>query len=236
MSALPPPWKRIVERRLAEFVDRGMEMDKFRSVLDTGETPIMIISGGMGMGKTSLLMRMIHECALRKLPKAEVTCGKTNEDDYMGTMRKIRDDIGVEHFTPFTDLINYYTDPTYQPKLEVTLNVQTSGTISVASGMQVSQATTGDIAGVIVRDLMIVPQRSDLAVPMETRRTQLTQRFLEGLTAASSSSPVVLFFDDTEKMHNVTYKWMWEQIVGGVAVGAALQREGRALRRAPTPR
>lgn len=226
MSAVPPQAApapplalRIIERRLREFVDRDAEMDQFRTMLDSDDKLVMTVSGATGMGKTSLLLRMIHECAVRKLPKAEVAWNDTNALDYMATMRKIRDDLGVEHFRAFTDLINYYTDAEYQPKLEVTLNVQATGKIDVAAGMQVAQSTVGDVAGVVIRDNMFVVQRPDLAVPVETRRNQLTQRFLEGLTAASASSLVVLFFDAIEKMSDITHKWLWEQVLEGLRSG-----------------
>lgn len=224
MSAVPAPAaaplaRRIIERRLAEFVDRDHEMGQFRGVLDSDERPIMIVSGPTGMGKTSLLLRMIHECAVRKLPKAEVAWNDTNALDYMATMRKIRDDLGVEHFKAFTDLINYYTDADYQPKLEITLNVQGGGKIDVAAGMEVAQSTIGDVAGIMIRDNMFVVQRPDLAMPPEVRRHHLTQRFLEGLTAASGTSLVVLFFDAIEKMSDITHKWLWEQVLEGLRSG-----------------
>jgi hypothetical protein len=151
--------------------------------------------------------------------KAEVMWNDTNALDYMATARKIRDDLGVEHFKAFTDLINYFTDAEYQPKLEVTLNVQAAGKIEVASNMRVGQSTVGDIAGVVIRDNMFVVQRPDLAIAPEVRRNYLTQRFLEGLAAASASTLVVLFFDTIEKMSDITHKWLWEQVLEGMRSG-----------------
>jgi GTPase SAR1 family protein len=208
-----------VERRLREFVDRDAEMAQYRALLDSDEKLVMVVSGSTGMGKTSLLLRMIHECAVRKVSKAEVMWNDTNALDYMATARKIRDDLGVEHFKAFTDLINYFTDAEYQPKLEVTLNVQAAGKIEVASNMRVGQSTVGDIAGVVIRDNMFVVQRPDLAIAPEVRRNYLTQRFLEGLAAASASTLVVLFFDTIEKMSDITHKWLWEQVLEGMRSG-----------------
>jgi hypothetical protein len=151
--------------------------------------------------------------------KAEVAWNDTNALDYMATTRKIRDDLGVEHFKAFTDLINYFTDAEYQPKLELTLNIQAGTKIEVASGMRVEQSTVGDVAGVVIRDNMFVVPRDDLSILPEARRSQLTQRFLEGLAAASASSLVVLFFDTTEKMADITYKWLWEQVLEGLRSG-----------------
>jgi hypothetical protein len=203
---------RLEQKRLAEFVDRTAEMSVYADVLDKGERQIMVVHAEVGMGKTSLLLRMVHECALRRLRKAEVVWKDTSVHDYMAVLRKLRDDLGVEHFAAFTDLINYYTDANYQPRLDININVQ--GRVQVAGGAQISGSTVGDVAGVVMRDNMFEIQRSDIAVPDEVRREQLTQRFLEGLRELSSSGEcVVLFFDAVEKMSDITYQWFWEQLL-----------------------
>jgi hypothetical protein len=178
-EAATNPANRVLARRLAEFVDRTAEMNLYREVLDKGELPIMVVYAETGMGKTSLLLRMVHECALRKLRKAEVVWTDTLVYDYMAVLRKLRDDLGIEHFRAFTDLINYYTDATYQPRLDVNINLQ--GNMQVAHGAQISDSRLGDVAGIVFRDNMINVPRSDIAVPLEVRREQLTQRFLDGL-------------------------------------------------------
>ena len=212
MSAVAdPPINRVIARRLAEFVDRTAEMAVYARMLDQDDLPIMVIFAESGMGKTSLLLRMIHECSLRKLRTAEVVWSDTLVYDYMAVLRKLRDDLGVDHFVAFTDLINYYTDASYSPQLN--LNITAPATVRVAEGAQMSASSVGDIAGVIVRDNMIVVQRPDIAVPLEVRREQLTHLFLDGLQACSCSERVVIFFDAVEKMSDITNRWVWEQLL-----------------------
>ena len=208
---------RVVARRLAEFVDRAAEIDLYCEVLDRGDPPIMVVFADTGMGKTSLLLRMVHECAQRKLRKAEVWWTDTLVYDYMAVLRKLRDDLGVDHFGAFTDLINYYTDTNYQPRLDININLQ--GSVQVAGGAQISGSSVRDIAGVVVRDNMIVVQRPDIAVPLEVRREQLTRRFLDALRELSSRECVVLFFDAVEKMSDITNQWLWEQLLPPVRDG-----------------
>lgn len=220
MNEAAPP-NRVIARRLAEFVDRAAEMDLYAKVIDESDRQIMLVSGGTGMGKTSLLLRMIHESAQRKLQKAEVTWTDTLVYDYMAVLRKLRDDLGLEHFGAFTDLINYYTDANYQPRLDVRLNVdlgpQTS--VKVAEGSQITGSAVGDIAGVLIRDNMIVVQRPDIAVPIEVRREELTRRFLAGLHDASANQRIVVFFDSFEKTSEATAQWVWEQLLPPVRDG-----------------
>lgn len=186
-----------LERRLAEFVDREEEMDRFCEMLDTGEKPIMVVWGDGGVGKSSLMARMIHEVAQRKMRKAEVTWTETRNYDYLAIMRKMRDDIGVDYFESFTDLVNFFTVPQYELKIQV----DHAASIAVAKGAQIETSTVGDIAGIVIKDSMLVVPRSDMAVPETERMARLTDRFLEDLTVAlESGPPLTVFFDAIEKM------------------------------------
>ena len=222
------------ERLLAQFVDRQEEMERFGEVLDSKELPIMVVSADAGMGKTSLMMRMVHECSLRKLLKAELEWSSLDVLDYMSVMRKLRDALGAEHFDAFTDLINYYTDPGYTPRLDINVNLQ-GGSIQVAGGAQISSSSVGDITGVMLRDNMIVVQRPDITVPIEVRREQLTKRFLQGLAALAADRTVVLFFTVTEKMPDLTYQWLWEQLLKPVVDGALPNVRAILLGQRPPP-
>ncbi len=233
-SAAAAPIDRLRARRLAEFVDRSAEMALYQNVLDTGELPIMVVSAESGMGKTSLLMRMVHECSLRGLRKAEVVWTDTLVFDYMAVMRRLRDELGAEHFGAFTDLINYYTDTNYQPRLDINVNLQ-GGSVQVAGGAQISGSAVGDIAGVVLRDNMIVIHRSDIPVPIEVRRELLTKRFLDGLAALSGPAAVVLFFDAIEKMSDITHQWLWEQLLKPVVEGALPNVRAVLLGQRPPP-
>jgi hypothetical protein len=195
-------------RRLAEFVDRTDEMDRFRRMLVSDEKHIMIVCGASGMGKTSLRLRMVHECAQRKLSKAEVECGGTRTSGYLAIMRKIRDDVGLQYFNPFSDYVNFLTDPSYQPKVSFNINVRG---VAVAQGAQISDANVGDIAGVVIKDNMLVLPRSDIAVPEEERMMRLTDRFIEGLAAALKKNKLVIFLDAMEKMAPDTKQWLWQE-------------------------
>src|SRR4051812_12560582 len=100
----------LLQQRLAQFVDREGELKNFCRMLDddTYPRPIMILWGDGGMGKTSLLLRMVHECSLRDLTKAEIIWNDTRSHDYVAVMRKIRDDIGARRFIEFTNLVNFF--------------------------------------------------------------------------------------------------------------------------------
>ena len=202
-----------LERRLAEFVNRDNEMDLFCEVLETDQKPIMIVWGGGGVGKSSLLARMIHECACRKLRKAEVIWTETRNHDYLAIMRKIRDDVGVDYFKPFTDLVNFFTVPQYELKIKLA----SAGSIAVAQDAQIEGSTIEDIAGIVVKDSMIVMPRPDIAVPESERMVRLTDRFIENLAIAlQSGPPLVIFFDAVEKMTEDTRKWVWFELLKSV--------------------
>lgn len=211
-----------IERRLAEFVDRDDEMSRFCAMLDSDDKAIMVVWGESGIGKSSLFLRMVHECAARSLPKAEVIWKESNPHDYLAVMRKIRDDAGAQHFGPFTDLVNYFTQEGYQPRIEVNLTLASSGQIQVGAGMAVSESRVGDIAGVLIKDSMFVLPRPDMAVPPHERRDRLTRRFLADLRGAVERlerRPLVLLLDAVEKMAPDAETWLWEQLLDAVREG-----------------
>jgi len=205
-------------RRLAEFVDRTDEMARFQRMLESDEKHIMVVWGEPGMGKTSLRMRMVHECAQRKLRKAEVECGGARTSGYLAIMRKIRDDLGLQYFNPFSDYVNFLTDPNYKPQISLNINVQGGG-IAVAGQAQIAGSTVGDIAGIVIKDNMLVLPRTDIAVPEEERMIRLTDRFIEGLNAALRDGPVVVFLDGMEKIAPDTQRWLWEELLTAVRDG-----------------
>jgi len=204
-----------LERRLAEFVDRRSELSAFCNMLESDEKPILLVWGDEGMGKSSLLARMMHECAQRKTPKAEVVLTETRNRDYLAIMRKIRDDIGVDFFKPFTDLVNFFTEEGYKLKIKV----ETTGSLSVAQGMQITQSTIGDIAAVVIKDSMITIPRSDQAVPESERMARLTDQFIENLGDATKNELLVIFFDDIQKMAEETHNWVCGELLGAVKTG-----------------
>lgn len=203
------------ERLLAEFVDRSTEMALFGQVLDSIEWPIMVVSAEAGMGKSSLLMRMVHECAVRGVLKVELDWSGSAVLDEMSVLRKLRDNLSANYFSAFTDLINYYTDDSYTPRLDINVNLR-GGNIEVAGGAQIGGSSVRDIAGLVLHDNMIVFQRPDIPVPFELRREQLTERFLSGLKALSAERQVVLFFNAIEKMSDATRQWLWEQLLRSI--------------------
>jgi hypothetical protein len=204
----------ISNRRLAQLVDREDEIRHFFSMLDDPDwaRPVMFISGEGGMGKSSLLFRMIHECSVRGLRKAEVFWTDIHNHDYLSIMRKIRDDVGAGQFSDFTTLVNrFFTDRS----IRFDVKVEAQG--SVAEGASFGpDAHIGKIAGVVfepgaivIKDEMHTRPRGDLEITEADRVAQMTDQFIKDLDAAAANSRVVVFFDAVEKATEVTHRWLW---------------------------
>jgi hypothetical protein len=205
---------KLSERRLQEFVDREREMRVFRDRVLPGSRPILAISGDGGLGKSSLLARMEHECAAARLRKIEVVWTDTRRYDALAIMRKIRDDTVVEGFGRFTELVNYFFQP---PAHRMRVEVQVAGSIRVASGATIDGSHVGDVAGLIFKDAMFVVPRADLDVPREVRMAQITDAFLTDLAEVCAVDPLVMFFDAIEKMSEETLRWVGSELVRAVA-------------------
>ncbi len=203
------------ERLLAEFVDRESEMARFCEMLDSREISVFAVWGGGGVGKSSLQAKMIHEVASRKLAKSEVLWSETRNHDLMAITRKIRDDFGLEAFSSFTDLVNFYT----VPKHELTVNITGGGRIEVLSGAGITDSKVGDVAGIMIKDLMLTEPRSDMQVSESERRARLTDAFIEGMAKSLADRPAVVFFDATEKMTEEVEDWVWHELLTAACDG-----------------
>lgn len=198
-----------VEQLLAEFVNREDEMANFVRLLEDGTRRLMVIWGEGGVGKSSLQAKMKHELAQRQMRKAEIVWTDTYGHDYLAIMRKLRDDLGVDHFKAFTDLVNYFTVPEYK----LTINVEGAAKISVLEGAKIEGSTIGDVAAVVIKDLMLVAPRADKEIPEAERLTRLTAAFVPCLAAATAGQPCVVFFDAVEKMTADTERWVWGEML-----------------------
>jgi GTPase SAR1 family protein len=177
--------------------------------------PVMVIWGEGGMGKSSLLLRMMHECSLRSLVKAEVNFSSTRGQNYLEVMRKIRDDVGAIKFGQFTQLVNFFYNREAPQRIEVV--VDHKGTVVVGEGTAIAPgAQVGTMAGIVIKDAMFVMARPDLAIAESERVARLTDQFIEELDAAAAKRKVVIFLDAIEKAPEATQRWIWEEFVGAL--------------------
>ncbi len=205
---------------LTAFVDRKAELARFRETLESEEKPIMLVWGEDGIGKSSLLARLIHDCSGRKLQKAEIFSTKDRFNNYLKIMRKMRDDLGAESFPHFTRTVNaFYPDPT-QPAPPPTININVSGTQNVLERAALENVQVGgDIAGVLVKDLMVNIPRHDLSLPPREQMIRLTDDFIKDLAPIVAERLVVVFFDDIQEWSEETWEWLWEELVGALRSG-----------------
>jgi Cdc6-like AAA superfamily ATPase len=202
--------------RLKNFVDRDYEVKGFSNLLDKGDHHIMIVCGADGIGKTSLLTRLVDECGRRSRRLVKVRYPGFGEFDYLMVMRQVIDALGENYFRPLLDLINYFTVPDYKPKIILELN----GSIEVAKSAKFVNSTVGDIIG--IKNVQL-PPRSDMRVPEEERVIRLSKQFFSDLNAAVAAltadmgnNPMIIFVDDMEKMTESTRAWLWASVLRSV--------------------
>jgi hypothetical protein len=146
-----------------------------------------------------------------------VVWSDTRNHDYLAVMRKLRDDIGPQHFSGFTDLVNFFTVPQYSLKISLDGGPQQ---INVAEGAHIEGSNVGDIAGIVIKDLMLATPRADMAVPEAERMARLTDIFITELADATSPDErLVVLLDATEKMSESTRQWVWGELLGAARDG-----------------
>ncbi len=205
-----------MERRLAEFVDRRVEMEHFCGMLDGNDKHLMLVLGDAGIGKTSLLARMRHEVARRNIREFSLSWkDKARSYDYLAIMRKLRDHVGCEYFNTFTDRVNYFMDPQYTLRLDGVVE----GEVSIGERAKFERSRIGDMAGVIIKDSTFVLPRSDLFVSESERVHRLSECFIQELSAATQSSLLFIFFDSVEMMSQETEEWVSDELLHSMFEG-----------------
>ena len=203
---------------LAAFVDRQAELGRFCEMLENDEKPIMIVWGDDGIGKSSFLARLIHECASRKLRKAEVFVSKSRFNSYLEILRKIRDDLGPELFPNFTRLVNVLFPDPLQPRPPIKIEI--SGAQSVLERARLENVTIhGDVAAVIIKDNMFNTLDPNLNIPLQDRMNLLTTQFLKDLAPVVQNEMLVVLVDDIQELTDETYKWLWAGIISALEEG-----------------
>lgn len=201
--------------RYGEFVNRDTELKRFCSIVDEDEFIVMVIHGEKGIGKTSLLKRLIYECReVRKMRWAETYfVDATRSYNYITVMRSIRDTIGPEFFQSFTDLLNYFTKPDYN------LRINLEGPeVKMMEGADLNNVSIKEMTGhkVEIHDLNLNTPREDKMIREEERMHRLTRQFLQDLTAAFVNERIAVMIDDIEQMPPETQSWLWNELVRGV--------------------
>jgi hypothetical protein len=198
--------------RLQEFVDRRIELAEFCEMLESGERPVMVISGISGIGKSSLLARLVEECADRRVARVEINCKDSRHGSYLKIMSAIVESLGIEHFQQFARLVEYFGNP-QQGLLAIV-----PADINIRSDLSVGTVKPGaSVAGVVIEQLNI--SVSDTRVPEAERIAPLTDRFLADLAPLLGKDRIAFFFDQVESATTETRKWIWEELFRPIRQG-----------------
>jgi hypothetical protein len=182
------------------------------------ERPVTVVWGEGGIGKSTLLDYMEQECEARGVSRAKVLWTETRNQDFLGVMRKLRDDLGAERFSHFNALVNFFTSPpTAAAKVELVVG---SASVSVAENLR-NHGTIGSVVGaeILVKDLNIALPSIDHGISPSERMARLTDMFLRDLSAAAASGPIILFLDAFEKASEITRNWVCNKLVGALLDG-----------------
>jgi hypothetical protein len=207
------------ESRLKEFVDRRAELGSFCEMLKSGDPPVLLISGRSGIGKSSLLARLVDECASQGVIGVEIDCRNPRLGNYQQIMIAAAKRLGLEHFRHFVNLVNHFSDPRQKLEVSVPANVNIHGAVSVGT---VNPGAA--VIGVLIEQATISISGQESSIPEAERIAPLTDRFLEDLEPLLAKNPIVFFFDQLESATTETRKWIWEELFrpirGGGLTGA----------------
>ena len=189
-------------------------MARFGKMLDDPRAHVFVVWGPGGVGKSSLQAKMWHEVATRGLIKSEVIWTETRNHDMMAITRKIRDDIGPLSFGTFTELMNLH-------RAAARAEAHDRGPARRSRwrrGRASWTARAGDIAGIMVKDIMLPAPLRDMQTS-ESERHPADRRVHRRRRGGAERAPAVIFFDATEKMTAETEKWVWSELIPAACEG-----------------
>ena len=79
----------VLDRRLAAFVDRNAEVNRFCSAIDADAIPALVVWGASGRGKSTLLARMQQECRMRDINELRFIWKPPRVFDYQMIMSRV---------------------------------------------------------------------------------------------------------------------------------------------------
>lgn len=188
----------ILEQRIHDFVDRMAELQGFSSFTESEEKLILLIRGPVGMGKSSLLARMRHECGKRELPHVAIDCQEISLNTYYQVMCKMRDELKrPELFQGFTSLTQSFESPRIHIDVEQDIKEIQAG---------------GSAIGVKI-DTLNVSGPATSGVPEPERMVRLTEQFVGSLERAAQGTRLVVLLDETHVMTDQSKLWLWAQLL-----------------------
>jgi predicted ATPase len=199
--------------RSSAFVDRTWEITQFESLIRGSAQRIMCICGPAGIGKTSLIKRMIEECKRQEVRCVYVGWEDSKRYSYLDVMREIRDEVNEPLlFQLFNDRVNFYFVPDYVPKIILESSIKN---VQVLPGGEIQRSGTVVHIGheVKIEDLEINIPRPDRDVTEEEVIIQCTRAFMLCLRALASENPLMIFLDAVEKADRLTVKWIWNDLL-----------------------
>jgi hypothetical protein len=199
---------------LEQFVNRVGELSRFEEMLTKRSKRIMCISGPGGIGKSTLLIRMMKACEDRGLNWVYLEWADSRRYSYLDLMRAIRDKTEKPSlFQLFNDRVNFYFVPQYEPK--ITLQGGNIENVHVLSGGEIQQSgMTLQIGNrVEIKDFNLNVPRPDKDVPLEQIIIDCTDAFMACVKGITENDPLVIILDAMEKADESTMTWIWKELL-----------------------
>jgi predicted ATPase len=177
------------------FVNRHEIIASFRRMLGGDSAKqIMLVKADKGMGKTSLINKLKHECS-RTRPRT--LCTKIDFLDpwlknFLAVVHLARDDLGAAYFNHTTEVIKRALEYT------INLNVSTVAPQRVETQFGDVSESTVNVSGLSVLNDSYVDLRLPSGGSRNDIEAQISRAFIDDLKAFLTQQPAVFFFDNYE--------------------------------------
>jgi hypothetical protein len=182
------------------FVDRQLQIERFRRSFDGGPRRIIAVTAGAGMGKSWLLKQFVAETRQRGGRAVLIDFSDGQAYDVLTLVRRCRDSFSSPHFNALTKAINEAT------ATRVTLDGAGGGVNF--SGAHIGDLQAGEIVGGnIIKDNFFIVQ-ADNPVVLQAIEDRITLVFFECLRHLACETRVVFLFDSYERNSTDAERWV----------------------------
>jgi hypothetical protein len=197
---------RLRQSRLASFVDRTEDVAAFKAFLHERDRIVFWVSGESGIGKTTLLTKIVIETLPPGLLVIELSGSTGRQLEPFDLMRTISSQINGIAFSRFRNAV------TERKGNNIVVDVAPSTAIAVGSHASFLNSQVGSISGLHVETLNVNITPTPESIFAQNEINRITDLFLEDLSECDLR-PTLISVDAAERLSTRCKAWICEELV-----------------------
>ncbi len=204
---------RLRQARLASFVDRTLEVSAFRAFLNESNKVLFWIYGESGLGKSTLLTKLIAESLPPGCLVVELSGSTARQLEPLDLMLSICEQMDRETFFHFYEMVEQ------SRRQQLLIDLALPGAVSVASEAKFENNEIGTIAGVQIESLNVNIAPTADAAFAQNEVNRITDCFINDLAAYGQTGHALIGIDAAERLPTRCKDWLMKELMPIITAG-----------------